>query len=203
MDKSVIDAVLEKLDANNAYVDIQAVLESFGENGQGPSFVRIPFLDSGTECDPLDIEVFLDVGAADGVSVGKTNIANEALEAFSDDPEHYRVKAQAMAAALRALADQLESLACAPKDGLTVHDIGLSPRIANRLEKEGIHLVTDLLQHNEIDLLKLPDVGKTALADIKKAVRPFGGLSEKSIRHDEMMREREEMMRRYRTNAGL
>jgi len=201
MDKSIIAAVLDKLDTNSAYVDIQTVLESFGENGQGPSFVRLPFLNSGTDCDPLDIEAFLDVGAADGVSVGKTNIAKEALAAFSDDPEHYKGKAQAMATALRALADQLESLAYTPKDGLTVHEIGLSPRIANRLEKEGARLVADLLKHNEIDLLKMPDIGKTALAEIKKAARQFGGLSAESIRHDEMMREREEMLRRYRANS--
>lgn len=187
---------MHKRDQDDGLVEYQAVIESFGEDGEGPSYIRLPFLNSSAECHPLDIEVFLDAGtgADDGIVVGKTNIAKESIEAFGSDPEHYQAKARAMAAALRELADRLESLAYTPRDGLTVHEIGLPPRVANRLDNEGIQLVADLLRHSALDLRKMPDIGRTAIAAISKSVQPFGGLSEKSIRHDERILAREALL---------
>lgn len=110
VDKHIVEAVLDKLDPDGAFVDIQMVLDSFGDNGEGSSFVRLPFLDAYSECSPLDVEAFFDVGAASGVSVGKTNIGTEVMRAFSDDPDHYREKARAMARALRELAEKLDQI---------------------------------------------------------------------------------------------
>lgn len=123
-------------------------------------------------------------------SIDYTDRLNDEMDSEVKFPEEEVAELRKISGELQALESFGSSF---PDESMTVHDLGLSARIANRLENEGARLLVELLKHNEIDLLKMPDIGRTALNEIKKAVLPFGGLSETSIRHNKMMREREEL----------
>lgn len=113
MDTDTISEVLQRLDPERRFIDKDSVVESFGEPG-GPccSFIHIPFTErKGADRNPLDIEVVLSLDDDEASrTVGSTNFADEALAAFSDEPDHYRPKAKRMAEELRKLADRLDQL---------------------------------------------------------------------------------------------
>lgn len=55
-----------------------------------------------------------------------------------------------------------------------VDDLGLTVRLANILEAEEIYYLGDLVQKNEIDLLKMPNMGKKAVKEIKDVLATRG-----------------------------
>jgi hypothetical protein len=55
-----------------------------------------------------------------------------------------------------------------------VDDLGLTVRLAKILEAEEIYYLGDLVQKNEIDLLKMPNMGKRAVEEIKDILATRG-----------------------------
>lgn len=60
--------------------------------------------------------------------------------------------------------------------GDPIDTLGLPVRTRNILHENGVRTVSDLVGMTEIDLLKMHDVGRSILGQIKAAVEPLGGL---------------------------
>jgi DNA-directed RNA polymerase alpha subunit len=60
-----------------------------------------------------------------------------------------------------------------PLDEVSVGDIGLSSRVANRLEEANVFTVKDLFDRQDELMHMLLSMGKCALADCCKALRQF------------------------------
>lgn len=57
---------------------------------------------------------------------------------------------------------------------LTLDRLGLSNRSAHCLTAIGVHTVSELVQFTEVDLLKVPSLGRVSLLDIKRCLGRFG-----------------------------
>lgn len=57
---------------------------------------------------------------------------------------------------------------------MDIEDLPLPRRVKNRLRGERIKTVQDLTRLSEVDLLKLPDIGKKGIRDIKDALSAMG-----------------------------
>jgi DNA-directed RNA polymerase subunit alpha len=55
-----------------------------------------------------------------------------------------------------------------------VDDLELTVRSANCLKAESIHYIGDLIQRNEVELLKAPNLGKKSLTEIKDVLASRG-----------------------------
>ena len=51
-----------------------------------------------------------------------------------------------------------------------VDDLELTPRSSNCLKAQSIHYIGDLIQHNEADLLRTPNLGRKSLNEIKQVL---------------------------------
>lgn len=138
--------------------------------GMKPSF--------GIDC--LELLVAEEAGTLDEGCVGCFSVDAEEVfmeAAFNaEEAETVALWLERMAAAVRA--KFLPSL-----DGLTIRQICVPVRAANILEREGVTLVSHLLQHSIVDLLKMPGFGRESAAAVAREVERFGGLSSESIRH--------------------
>ena len=61
-----------------------------------------------------------------------------------------------------------------PIQSRPIHDLNLTVRSTNCLRAEGIGDITALVQYSELDLLRLPNLGKTSLQEIKDALATHG-----------------------------
>lgn len=57
---------------------------------------------------------------------------------------------------------------------ISIDQIGLPTRVYNALKEEGLLTVHDVLQHNEAQLLHLPNLGRTSIRDLKFALKSIG-----------------------------
>jgi DNA-directed RNA polymerase subunit alpha len=55
-----------------------------------------------------------------------------------------------------------------------VDDLELTPRSSNCLKAQSIHYIGDLIQHNEADLLRTPNLGRKSLNEIKQVLAEHG-----------------------------
>lgn len=55
-----------------------------------------------------------------------------------------------------------------------VDDLELTPRSSNCLKAQSIHYIGDLIQHNESDLLRTPNLGRKSLNEIKQVLAEHG-----------------------------
>lgn len=55
-----------------------------------------------------------------------------------------------------------------------VDDLELTPRSSNCLKAQSIHYIGDLIQHNEGDLLRTPNLGRKSLNEIKQVLAEHG-----------------------------
>ncbi|MFA5825359.1 MAG: DNA-directed RNA polymerase subunit alpha [Gallionellaceae bacterium] len=55
-----------------------------------------------------------------------------------------------------------------------VDDLELTPRSSNCLKAQSIHYICDLIQHNESDLLRTPNLGRKSLNEIKQVLAEHG-----------------------------
>ena len=55
-----------------------------------------------------------------------------------------------------------------------VDDLELTPRSSNCLKAQSIHYIGDLMQHNESDLLRTPNLGRKSLNEIKQVLAEHG-----------------------------
>ena len=58
--------------------------------------------------------------------------------------------------------------------GLSLAELGLEMRIANRLEREGIHTLGDLTRTSREELLQIPEFSKTSLARVEELMGKAG-----------------------------
>lgn len=67
----------------------------------------------------------------------------------------------------RAPDDEPAALDIDPLYELPIDDLGLSTRTENNLKKEGVHLIGSLVRLSEVDILKMPNIGKSSMDEIK------------------------------------
>lgn len=94
----------------------------------------------------------------------------------------------ALAERFRELANTLESSLLrqpikpsARLEDVSILDLDLTVRTTNRLIKEQISNVAELLKYSASDLRSFPDLGINAMREIIASVSPYGGLPEKSL----------------------
>lgn len=63
--------------------------------------------------------------------------------------------------------------------GKSVESLNIPTKSANILKENNVLTVAELLQKTEIDLLKMPNVGKQMLGQVKFAVEQYGGLKQR------------------------
>lgn len=66
-------------------------------------------------------------------------------------------------------------------EDVSIFDLDLTVRTTNRLIKEQINNVAELLKYSVSDLRSFPDLGINAMREIVASVGPYGGLPEKSL----------------------